>query len=372
MKMSQVLIVDKQYIQQIRKYLETQNIYDNSKKILIKEGKAEIPLLDDLQVDSLSQNIKENFGFTPSILTQNTKDSSSQKSNKTKLEILSERIKQEIGNIPDIPKSFEIYDDLILLPSDALKSDFDNENVYEIICDIFRVKRIARKNAVVNDKFRSPRTDILLGSDPWVFITENKIKYRFNITKSMFCRGNITEKLRIAKFDCYDEVVVDLFAGIGYFSLPYLVHAHAKHVYAVEWNPNSVEALKLNLQEAKVDDRCTVLLGDNREVTPLEVADRVNLGLIPTSEISWKTAILALKPSGGVLHVHQNVEVHSSISKMEAFSNFGAKICDSIMELLKECKNGEWRTKLVHTECVKSYAPRIYHMVYDIECRPLA
>ena len=76
MKMSQVLIVDKQYIQQIRKYLETQNIYDNSKKILIKEGKAEIPLLDDLQVDYLSQNIKENFGFTPCILTQNTKGKS--------------------------------------------------------------------------------------------------------------------------------------------------------------------------------------------------------------------------------------------------------------------------------------------------------
>ena len=65
--------------------------------------------------------------------------------------------------------------------------------------EFFRIKRIARKNAVVNDKFRSPRTDLLLGCDPWVWITENKIKYNFDITKSMFCRGNITEKLRIAK-----------------------------------------------------------------------------------------------------------------------------------------------------------------------------
>ena len=64
----------------------------------------------------------------------------------------------------------------------------------------------------------------------------------------------------IKKFDCSDEVVVDLFAGIGYFVLPYLgkhpqiiklknfelssfcsVHAKAKHVYACEWNPTSVE-----------------------------------------------------------------------------------------------------------------------------------
>ena len=36
--------------------------------------------------------------------------------------------------------------------------------------------------------------------------------------------------------------------GIGYFTLPYLVHAKAKHVYACEWNPDSIEALKRNLQ----------------------------------------------------------------------------------------------------------------------------
>ena len=35
---------------------------------------------------------------------------------------------------------------------------------------------------------------------------------------------------------------------------------------------------------------------------------RVNLGLIPSSDISWKTAVKALKPTGGVLHIHTNVE----------------------------------------------------------------
>ena len=53
----------------------------------------------------------------------------------------------------------------------------------------------------------------------------------------MFSWGNITEKLRIAQFDCSGETIVDLFAGIGYFTLVYLVHANAKHVIACEWNP---------------------------------------------------------------------------------------------------------------------------------------
>ena len=41
---------------------------------------------------------------------------------------------------------------------------------------------------------------------------------------------------------------------------------------------------------------------------PRYVADRVNLGLIPSSEPGWRTACLALKSqTGGILHIHGNV-----------------------------------------------------------------
>lgn len=46
-------------------------------------------------------------------------------------------------------------------------------------------------------------------------------RYEFDVTKCMFSAGNITEKLRVSKFDCRGETVVDLYAGeiIGFFSL---------------------------------------------------------------------------------------------------------------------------------------------------------
>ena len=37
------------------------------------------------------------------------------------------------------------------------------------------------------------------------------------------------------------------------------------------------------------------------------VADRVVLGLLPSSRIGWAPALAALKPSGGILHLHENV-----------------------------------------------------------------
>jgi len=38
-------------------------------------------------------------------------------------------------------------------------------------------------------------------------------RYSFDMMQCMFSCGNITEKLRVASFDCSQEVVVDLYAG---------------------------------------------------------------------------------------------------------------------------------------------------------------
>mmetsp|Transcript_29846 Transcript_29846/g.95473 ORF Transcript_29846/g.95473 Transcript_29846/m.95473 type:complete len:180 (+) Transcript_29846:717-1256(+) len=104
------------------------------------------------------------------------------------------------------------------------------------------------------------------------------------------------------------ETVVDLYAGIGYFTLPLLVQAKCSKLFACEINPDSVEvprapppslltcfrqALQRNLLANRVADRCHVLLGDNRETTSLldRSAHRVLLGLLPSSEQGWPVAV---------------------------------------------------------------------------------
>lgn len=60
----------------------------------------------------------------------------------------------------------------------------------------------------------------------------------------MFSKGNASERHRIGNLNCQNEVILDLYAGIGYFTLPFLIGGKAKIVHACEWNPSSIIALK--------------------------------------------------------------------------------------------------------------------------------
>ncbi|KAF9436380.1 tRNA methyltransferase tyw3 [Entomortierella beljakovae] len=246
----------------------------------------------------------------------------------------------------------------------------------------------------------------------WAETCQNQVWYKWAPMFTMFSAGNITEKERVAKsrpvFDARGKVVVDLYAGIGYFTLVYLVHAGAKAVHACEWNPWSVEGLlqgavkneiaykvyreksthppnvgSSDLKEGypsesmvpfpshgkkpKNHGQLYVYPGDNAQWIGFfeNQAHHVNLGLIPSAEPGWVLGVRALCPrEGGYLHVHHNVRV----GEEEAFKTYLLK---SLQELFTTWKAGvSWSISLRHVENVKSFAPMVFHYVYDIECKP--
>ena len=132
-------------------------------------------------------------------------------------------------------------------------------------------RRLGIGRSITCDSYRSSGASLLLGDDGWVEHVDNGVRYVFDVTKCMFSSGNISEKLRVASFNCKGETVVDLYAGIGYFTLPYLVHTGAAIVHACEWNSHAVEALERGLRANNVHDRCVIHHGDNQKVCVLSV-----------------------------------------------------------------------------------------------------
>ena len=265
-----------------------------------------------------------------------------------------------------IPTKWERLDDLILFPKEAFTQPIwgeiiqDKNDFFEQIATVLQGRRVGRQQPIANDTIRSSQMELLLGDSGWVEIKDNGLFYGFDACKVMYSSGNVTERHRMGSLNVEGEIIVDAFAGIGYYSLPLLVHGKATHVHACELNPESIKALNWAAEKNDVSQSITIHKGDNQSTLPSlrGIADRVLLGLLPSSEAAWKPAISTLKEQGGNLHIHMNVE-EEHIEKW---------VKDTIQTCLDYAQdNGRnWHCNYHHLEKVKWYAPRVRHVVLDV------
>ncbi|XP_030430163.1 tRNA wybutosine-synthesizing protein 2 homolog isoform X2 [Gopherus evgoodei] len=432
-----VLITESQFAQLFREYLERERVLDVCHRVQkLLDGTVALPVLGEKLTEQHLQELRESL--PPEKTCTLTWVQNPIPSKAARVQSPAWKLCRELQHLvsasggrwsdeleDDLPRSWQRHGDLILLSEDRFRAALWKElgpELWETVASALGARRIAKRGRISPDGVRSPTVTLLLGQDGWVEHVDNGIRYTFDVTRCMFSPGNITEKLRVASLPCAGEVLVDLYAGIGYFTVPYLIHAGAAFVHACEWNPHAVEALRKNLELNGVQDRCQIHQGDNRQLELRDVANRVNLGLLPSSEEGWPIACQLLrKGTGGILHIHQNVEsfpakahLHSghleeqqlqqcpeqAVSnrqedKMGHRSPKDADIMDSgretqaaatraewqrwaettgmrIRVLLQQLHGRPWRTNILHIEPVKSYAPHVYHIVLDLECRPLS
>lgn len=274
-----------------------------------------------------------------------------------------------------LPSKWEALGDLIVIPLDAFANEAwvealgaatkaQTNQLWASVAQALGGSRLARQDHISDDELRSPRIEMLAGESTWVEFSDYGVHFGFDASKVMFSSGNVTERHRIGSIDMKGETVVDAYAGAGYYTLPMLVRSQAVRVHACEMNPASIEGLRWAASKNGVGARLTVHEGDNQTTMPglAGVADRCHLGLLPSSEAVWQHALACLKPSGGWLHIHMNVEKEN----VQAWS-------DETVHALKQFAQDSgrnWSIEAKHIERVKSYSPGVLHVVLDVQCVP--
>lgn len=215
------------------------------------------------------------------------------------------------------------------------------------LSDKHKVKTVMKVDHIHGTK-REPVIKLLYGEDTETINKENGCLFKLDLKKVMWSKGNNNERIRIAKLVEDNETIIDMFAGIGYFSIPIGVHSNAKQVYSIEINPNSFHYLKENIKLNKINN-IIPLLGDCMDITPEYSADRIIMGYVKTTYHYLKTAIDSLN-KGGVIHYHETVP--EKLMDTRPINRIKEVAGDRSVEFLKLNK-------------VKKYSPGVFHVVCD-------
>jgi tRNA wybutosine-synthesizing protein 2 len=195
----------------------------------------------------------------------------------------------------------------------------------------------------LQDVTRTPETKIVWGCGGEVCHREAGFSYVLDPEKVMFSMGNREEKARIARMvrnQPRPERIADMFAGIGYFSIP--LAGMGAEVHAMEINPVAFQYLVRTIEANGLSGRITPSFGNSRCLLS-GTYDRIVMGHFDS--ITMLPDALRHAVPGTVIHIHSIGAVDEQIQTHVACAGFSATI---------------------HVHKVKKYRPHAWHMVQDV------
>jgi tRNA wybutosine-synthesizing protein 2 len=193
------------------------------------------------------------------------------------------------------------------------------------------------------DVTRTPVTNVMWGSVGEVCHREGGYTYHLDPRRVMFSQGNRDEKVRMARHiqDGPAGVrVADMFAGIGYFTIP--MAGSGAQVHAMEINPVACAYLEKNIAANGLTGRVLVSCGDCR--TQLcGIYDRVVMGHFDA--VKFLPVVFSHIRAGSIIHVHSIGDESGAIREITEGAGFSLSI---------------------HVHKVKKYRPHTWHVVQDV------
>lgn len=229
-------------------------------------------------------------------------------------EVILERSPAEIlGFSP----AYEQIGDIAIIDRHELQAD----RVAQVLLKQNRIKTVLQAETSVTGEFRTRSVSILAGERRTeTLYRENECRYLLDLSKVYFTPRLSTERARIAAQIRNGDKVVDMFAGVGPFSILIAKKFPGAHVIAVDKNPDAVRYLKENVKLNRVRN-VDIREGDARDaLKDVSGADHVIMNL-PHSALEFLDAAFGILKNGGIIHfyaiTHENDLFDSILARIE-------------------------------------------------------
>ena len=235
------------------------------------------------------------------------------------------------------------------------------KQIAKAILDIFKgkIRSIIYLEGIEGEK-RQPKAEVLVGDkNTETIYREYGYMFKFDVLKLMLSLGNSQERKRMATISNHNEVILDMFAGIGQFTIPIAVHSKPKRIFSIDINPDAYYYLIENIFLNKVDNIVFPILGDSNIVVPRlfkeNMFDRIIMGYFKGT-LNFLPVALKVVKNNGIIHFHDIFPKNDPIRIAK----------EKVFEVIK----GYNMTPIFeYANVVKSYSPKFDHVVLDIKVK---
>jgi tRNA wybutosine-synthesizing protein 2 len=319
--------VKEEEAENVRQKLLSDGILDKTRKLVKRNGFIEIPVTDSRGGIGLVEQETPEF-YIP---------------------------KKTLGSILDIPlhekellpSGWQLLGDVIIITLRE-KLETRKNDIAKALLSMYPGCRTVLLGRGISGQMRQPMREMIAGDNTETIHRENGCLFKLDAMQIMYSQGNLAERKRMSKLG-NGEIVVDMFAGIGYFSIPMAVHSKPLKIISIEINPVSAGFLRENIRLNRVEKIIEPVEGDCALVTPRGIADRVIMGYLDAHQY-LEHGIRALVHDG-IIHYHEAVpeavEQRPVNRIVETAGKLGRKV------------------EIIEARRIKKYSPGVWHVVVD-------
>lgn len=212
------------------------------------------------------------------------------------------------------------------------------------------------QSSPVEGDFRTRDLEIIAGQDK----TETEYKefgcrFIVDVQKAFFSPRLSNERNRIAEQILDGQTVINMFGGIGMFSI---IAAKNKKciVYNIDINPDAVELCEKNIKLNKLSGKVFSIQGDAAQIIKEKLenkGDRV-LMLLPERSDEFLDSAVAATKNNGIIHYYSHIHADKKSEAPKLSENHFMDISPVV-------------SKVLNSKIVRAVGPRYYQTVVDVK-----
>jgi len=329
------------------------NLFDRELRVQQVEDYLYIPLLSE----PLPMDIKEVKRSLPEFEISAHKFSQRAKRPLKLVDVLGDKLPPHL--LASVPHAIDFVGDIAII--EILPELESHKKIIgeAIIKTHKRVGTVLAKSSAVEGVYRLREFEVIAGVEKTETVhREHCCVYHVDLAKAYFSPRLSHEHDRVASLVREGETIVDMFAGVGPFSILIAKKRENVRVYAIDVNPDAVDFLRRNVAVNRVEKKVVSILGDARQIVResfMGVADRVIMNLPERAVEYLDVACEAIRSEGGIMHYY---EFSSAPNPLET-----AKV--RLIEAMKRT-NREIKEVLL-ARIVRATAPFTWQVVVDAE-----